>query len=57
MIETLLAIIGALLGLGLAGILILIGAAVIILLLIRAIVSLIRFILAKPKNEKGGTIE
>lgn len=54
MLETVFAVLGALLGLGLVGILILIGAVVILLFILKGVIALIKFLVGSvPKKKKG----
>lgn len=54
MLETVFAVLGALLGLGLIGILILIGAVVILLFILKGVIALIKFLVGSvPKKKKG----
>lgn len=58
MLETVFAVLGALLGLGLVGILILIGAVVILLFILKGIIALIKFLVGSvPKKRKGVDID
>ena len=57
MLETLMAVLGTLLGLGLVGILILIGAIVIVLFLLKGIIALIRFLVGSVPKKKGGDMD